>query len=71
MDLPAGQVTNTFLVPALKLTAELELLEASIVSLDKVVPEAVYVPIPISNSEVVCPAIVQYVVLALPTAAKD
>ncbi len=37
----AGYVTNTFLVPALKLTREPLLLDSNTVSRDKVVPEDV------------------------------
>ena len=46
----AGYVTNTFFVPALKLTAVPPLLDSNIVSRDKVVPEDVYVPRPTSHS---------------------
>jgi hypothetical protein len=45
-----GNVTNTSLVPADKLTAEPLLDEARIVVLASVVPEDVYVPIPTSHS---------------------
>ena len=47
----AGYVTNTSFVPALKLTNDPELLDASTVSLESVVPTKVYVPIPTSHSE--------------------
>jgi hypothetical protein len=53
----AGYVTNTSLVPRLKLTNEPELLEASTVSRERVVPDAVYVPIPTSHSVTVWLAI--------------
>lgn len=45
----AGYVTNTFFVPAGKLTKLPELLDSSTVSRLKVVPEEVYVPIPVSQ----------------------
>ena len=51
-----GSVTNTSLVPALKLTNDPALLEDSTVFLARVVPAEVYVPIPTSHSEPVCPA---------------
>jgi hypothetical protein len=49
---PAGYVTNTSFVPAVKETADPELLEANMVVRDNVVPEDVYVPIPTSHSVV-------------------
>jgi hypothetical protein len=57
-DLPAGYVQNTSLVPAEKVTKLPLLLEANTVSRESVVPEEVYVPMPTSHSEEVCPAIV-------------
>jgi hypothetical protein len=57
-DLPAGYVTNTSFVPALKLTKLPALLEANTVVRAKVVPDEVYVPTPTSHSDVPCPAIV-------------
>jgi hypothetical protein len=53
-----GYVTKTSFVPALKLTSEPELLEDSTVVRDRVVPLAVYVPIPTSHSFTPCPAMV-------------
>jgi hypothetical protein len=46
-----GYVQNTFFVPAERVTTEPELLEAKIVSRERVVPEAVYVPSPTSHSD--------------------
>jgi hypothetical protein len=54
----AGNVQNTFLVPAEKVTSEPELLDAITVVRANVVPDAVYVPIPTSHSDPLCPAIV-------------
>jgi hypothetical protein len=55
---PAGYVTNTSFVPAENDTKEPELEEDKTVSLDKTVPDAVYVPTPTSHSLPDCPAIV-------------
>jgi hypothetical protein len=52
-DFSAGYVTNTVLLPAAKLTADPELDDSRIVFLASVVPEAVYVPMPTSQSPVV------------------
>lgn len=57
IDLSAGNVTNTSFVPAEKLTADPELLDAKTVVLASVVPDDVYVPIPTSHSEPPCKAI--------------
>jgi hypothetical protein len=46
----AGWVTNTSLVPDVKLTSEPELLEARTVVRESVFPDVVYVPIPTSHS---------------------
>jgi hypothetical protein len=43
-------VTNTSFVPALKVTAEPELLDANTVVRANVVPDEVYVPMPTSHS---------------------
>jgi hypothetical protein len=57
-DLSAGYVTNTSFVPAAKLTAVPPVLDSKIVFLAKVVPEAVYVPIPTSHAPVAASTIV-------------
>jgi hypothetical protein len=49
-DLLAGEVQKTFFVPALKFTALPALLDEMIVVRLRVVPLAVYVPIPTSHS---------------------
>jgi len=51
-DLTAEYVQNTFFDPALKLTSDPEFDDDSTVSLDRMVPEDVYVPIPNSHSVV-------------------
>jgi hypothetical protein len=48
--LSAGYVQNTFFVPAAKFTRLPELLDSKTVVRLRVVPEAVYVPIPTSQS---------------------
>ena len=56
----AGYVTNTSFVPAEKLKADgcvPELFDSTVV-LASVVPDEVYVPMPTSHSEPVCPAMV-------------
>ena len=55
--LSAGYVQNTFFVPAAKTTKLPELLDSKTVVRLNVVPEAVYVPIPTSQSPVVGSAI--------------
>jgi hypothetical protein len=54
----AGYVTKTSLVPEEKLTNDPELLDEKTVSLDSVLPDEVYVPMPTSHSEPDCAAIV-------------
>jgi len=57
MAIEAGYVQNTSFIPAEKFTKEPELLDERTVVLDNVVPDAVYVPIPTSHSDVPCPEI--------------
>jgi hypothetical protein len=57
MAIDAGYVQNTSFTPEEKFTKEPELLDERTVVLDNVVPDAVYVPIPTSHSDVPWPEI--------------